>query len=349
MSIAPNRECECLGPASQHDGNACTRRRALAGALAGAALGLAWTGAACAQPAQRRRVGVLVPFTLDSVAELLQALREGFAAQGLEVGRDLTVELRHADNQPALLAPLAAEIAALGPEVVIALGPGATEAALAATAGSATPIVSIGDVVAAGHASQLGRPGGRVTGLSFLPLALNTKRLELLAELLPKGSAVLNLIDLTPFPAATQAVQDAGRQLGLVPHAAYASTPAEVETAFARAQALRVAGVNVLASPFLHGVRAMIMQLALRARLPAIYQWPETAREGGLMGYGPSSVAMFRQLAGYAARILRGAKPGELPIEQPTKVEFVINLKAARAIGVEMPRALLLRADEVIG
>ena len=322
------------------------RRRLALAAFAGTALAMA----APALRAQRapRRVGVLAPFLPDSVAQLLQALREGFAAQGLTVGRDLVIELRHADNQGALLAPLAAELAALGPEVVIALGPAATDAALSATAAGATPIVSIGDLVAAGHAGELGRPGGRVTGLSFLPLPLNTKRLELLAELLPKGSAVLNLIDLTPFPAMTQAVQDAGRQLGLVPHAAYASTQAEVDQAFARARTLHVAGVNVLASPFLHGVRAQIMQHALRARLPAIYQWPETAREGGLLGYGPSSVAMFRQLAGYAARILRGARPAELPIEQPTKVELVVNLKTARAIGAEIPRALLLRADEVI-
>jgi putative tryptophan/tyrosine transport system substrate-binding protein len=122
----------------------------------------------------------------------------------------------------------------------------------------------------------------------------------------------------------------------------------EVIQAFVRARTLHVAGVNAAASPFLHGMRARIMQLALRARLPAIYQWPETAREGGLMGCGPSSIAMFRQLAGYAARILRGAKPAELPIEQPTKVEFIVNLKTARAIGAEIPRALMLRAGEVI-
>jgi putative ABC transport system substrate-binding protein len=150
------------------------------------------------------------------------------------------------------------------------------------------------------------------------------------------------------LPAAAQAVQDSARALGLVPHAAQVSSAAEVEQAFARAQALRVAGVNVLASPFLHGLRALIIGLAARTRLPAIYQWPETAREGGLMGYGPSNLAMFRQLAGYAARILRGAKPAELPIEQPTRIEFVINLRSARAIGVAVPRPLLLRADEVI-
>jgi ABC-type uncharacterized transport system substrate-binding protein len=236
------------------------RRRAVACALAGTALGLAASSRQHAQQVARRRIGVLASFGRDSVPELLSGLRGGFAAQGMVVGRDVMIELRHADNQNALLAPLAADLEARDPDVIIALGPTATEAVLEATPGGSLPIVSIGDVVAAGHASQLGRPGGRVTGLSFIPLALNTKRLELLA----------------------------------------------------------------------------------------IYQWPETAREGGLLGYGPSSVSMFRQLAGYAARILRGAKPAELPIEQPTKVEFVVNLKTARLLGLTIPQALLLRADEVI-
>jgi putative ABC transport system substrate-binding protein len=187
-----------------------------------------------------------------------------------------------------------------------------------------------------------------VTGISFLPTPLNTKRLELLAELMPKGSAVLNLVDHTPLPGAMQMVEDAGRSLGLVTHAAYANTPAEIEKAFATAVASRVAGVNVLNSPFLHGQRAVIIKLAASARLPAIYQWPETAREGGLIGYGPSATAMFRQLAGYATRILGGARPAEMPIEQPTRLELVINLPAARAIGITIPPSLRLRADEVI-
>jgi len=321
-------------------------RRRCALALAGASLTMA--GPRLHAQAAPRRLGVLAPFAQATVAELLQALVEGLRANGVEPDRDVIIDIRHTDNPARELAPLAAQLAALKPAVIIALGPMATDVALAATASAPVPIVSIGDLVAAGHADQLGRPGGRVTGLSFLPLPLNAKRLELLAELLPRGSAVMNLIDLAPLPAAAQAVQDSARGLGLVPHAAFVSSAAEVEQAFTRAQALRVAGVNVLASPFLHGLRGLIMQLAMRTRLPAIYQWPETAREGGLMGYGPSNVAMFRQLAGYAARILRGAKPADLPIEQPARIEFVINLRSARAIGVTVPRPLLLRADEVI-
>ena len=187
-----------------------------------------------------------------------------------------------------------------------------------------------------------------MTGISFLPAPLNTKRLELLAELLPKGGALLNLADPGARDGTMQAVEVAGRSRALVMHAAYARTPAEVETAFMQARELRVAAVNVMNSPFLHSHRALIIRLAAGARLPAIYQWSESAREGGLISYGQSLGAMFRQLAGYVSRILAGARPADLPIEQPTRFELVINLKTARALGITIPPSLLLRADEVI-
>lgn len=300
-----------------------------------------------AQPAPRR-LGVLAPFAQPTLGELLRMFEEGLRAHGLEPGRDVWIDLRQTDRPARDLGALAAELAALKPAVVVALGPVATELMLAATAAAPVPIVSFGDLVAAGHADRLGRPGGRVTGLSFLPVELNAKRLELLAELLPRGSVVLNLIDPTPLLAAANEVEQTARRLGLVVLAAHVHTPAELERVFERAAAQRVSGVNVLASPFLHGLRAQIIERALRARLPTIFQWPETAREGGLLGYGPSILAMVRQLAGYAAKLLRGAKPSELPIEQPTKIELVVNLRTARAIGVTIPRPLRLRADEVI-
>ena len=131
-------------------------------------------------------------------------------------------------------------------------------------------------------------------------------------------------------------------------HAAYARTPTEIDMAFATARRLRVAGVNVLSSPFLNAHSALIIELAASAKLPAIYQWPEAADEGGLMAYGPRLAAMQRQLASFVSRILHGAKPGELPIEQATRFELVINMKTARALGLTIPQSLLLRADEVI-
>ncbi len=277
----------------------------------------------------------------------LLSLREGLRERGHVEGRDVVLDVRYAEGRAQDLPRLAAELAALNPAMIIAPGQ-AADAALAATATQATPIVSLGDLVASGYAAQLGRPGGRVTGISFLPFPLNAKRLELLAQTLPKGSTVLNLAGLQPRPEAMQMVEDAGRSLGLVTHAAFANTVVEIDAAFTAARRLRVAGVNVLNSPFLYNLRAHIFQLAASARLPAIYQWPDAAREGGLMAYGPSLDAMNRQLAGYASRILAGAKPADLPIEQPTRFELVINLKTAKALGLTIPQTLLLRADELI-
>jgi putative ABC transport system substrate-binding protein len=257
----------------------------------------------------------------------------------------VAIDVRYAGGRAQELPRLAAELAALKPAVFIATGALATDAALAATPD--VPVVALGDLVAAGHAAQLGRPGGRVTGVSFLPGPLNAKRLELLAGVLPKGSAVLNLGDPDSV-VGMRSVEAAGRLLGLQLHAAYVRTPAQIEAAFADARQQRLAGVNVLNSPFLSAEHARIIALAAAARLPAIYQWPESAAEGGLMGYGPSLPAMFRQLAGHAARILGGAKAAELPIEQPTRFELVVNLKTARALGIVIPQSLLLRADEVI-
>ena len=261
-------------------------------------------------------------------------------------GPDFAIDVRYGKGRAQDLPRLAAELAALDPLVIIATGKQATDAALAVN--RKVPIVSLGDLVAAGHATQLGRPNGLVTGISFLPAPLNAKRLELLAELLPKGSSVMNLADPRLLAGTMEAVDTAGRSLGLKLHAAYAGTAVEIDQAFAAARKLRVAGINVMNSPFLSAEHARIVKLAADARLPVIYQWPETAREGGLIGYGPSLTAMFRQLAGIASRIVAGASPGDVPIEQPVRFELVINLKTARALGIQIPPVLLARADELI-
>lgn len=301
-----------------------------------------------AQPGNElQRIGYLTVGGVAGTSAGVQEFREGLRERGHVEGRDVMLDVRFAEGRAQELPRLAAELAALKPVVIIAPGQ-AADAALAATATLATPIVSLGDLVASGYAVQLGRPGGRVTGISFLPFPLNAKRLELLAQTLPRGSTVLNLAGLQPRPEAMRMVEDAGHALGLVTHAAFANTAAEIDAAFAAARSLRVAGVNVLNSPFLYNLRAHIFQLAASAKLPAIYQWPDAAREGGLMAYGPSLHAMNRQLAGYASRILGGAKAADLPIEQPTRFELVINLGTAKALGLTIPKALLLRADEVI-
>jgi putative ABC transport system substrate-binding protein len=296
-------------------------------------------------PRAPRHVGVLSVATAAVFASSLQGLRDGLRERGHVEGGDIVIDLRYAGGRAQQLPRLAAELAALQPALIVATGAAATAAALTAT--TDVPIVALGDLVAAGHAAQLNRPGGRVTGVSFLPAPLNAKRLELLAAVLPKGSAVLNLGDPNSV-VSTEAVEAAGRSLGLVLHAAYATTPAQIDAAFAGARKLRVAGVNVLNSPFLSFHHARIIALAAEARLPAIYQWPESARDGGLMGYGPSLSAMFRQLAGFASRLLAGARAADLPVEQPTRIELSINLKTAKALGLALPESLRLRADEVI-
>jgi len=325
------------------------KRRSLLLATGAASLG----GALAVRPAwgqptkEPRRVGVLQTAPAAIGAKATQALRDGLRERGHVEGRDIVIDVRYAEGRPEEFPRLAAELAALKPAVIVASGQAATAAALAAA--PEVPIVSLhGDFVAAGLAVEIGRPGGRVTGVSMLGTPLDAKRLELLAELLPKGSAVLNLADPRQGTHHIQSVEAAGRPLGLVMHAAYARTPTEIDTALATARRLRVAGVNVLASPFLNARSAQIIELAAGAKLPAIYHWRESAEAGGLMTYGPSLPAMFRQLASFVSRILNGAKPGELPIEQATRFELVINVKTARALGLTIPQSLLLRADEVI-
>jgi putative ABC transport system substrate-binding protein len=304
---------------------------------------------ALAQAAKEpRRIGVLGIGSVAGGSPVEQALADGLRTQGYLPGRDIVLDARWAGGRTEGLARLAGQLAALKPAVIVTSGPQATQAALAADPD--VPIVALlGDAVGSGFAAQLGRPGGRLTGVSFLGTPLNAKRLELLAELLPKGSAVLNLGDPgTHGAAAIDNIDTAARALGLVAHVTYAGTAQEIDVAFAAARRLRVAGINVLGSPFLNGNRARIIELAAKARLPAVYQWPHSAREGGLLAYGPSIAAIHHQLAALVARILGGVKAGELPIEQPTKFELVINLKTAKAIGATIPQSLLLRADEVI-
>jgi putative ABC transport system substrate-binding protein len=315
------------------------RRRGLLGSgFAALALPNAW---AQSDPAPRR-VGLLA---IEGGQVLLA---RAMAELGVVDGRDIVIVGRSADGRTVDLPRLAKELVALEPALIVTVGPQATQAALAAD--PAMPVVAlVGSAVEAGLAAQLARPGGRLTGVSFLGTPLNAKRLELLAELLPKSHVFLNLGDPgTRTAALAEALAAASRNLRLVTHDVVAGTPHEIDAAFATASRLRVSGVNVLGSPFLHTHRLRIIELAAKARLPAIYQWPRTAHEGGLMGYGPSLVAMYQLLAGMVVRVLNGSKPGDLPIAQPTRFELVINSRVARALGLSVPQSLLLRADEVI-
>lgn len=294
-----------------------------------------------------RRIAVLSPGSPSTVAHYVGAYKEGLRKRGHVEGRDVEIEIHYAEGREQALADLAAKIAARRPVVVVA---GGTVAAMAVRKASLeVPILTLaGDMAGTGLVRNFSRPESGITGVSFQAASLDPKRLELLAALLPKGSAVLNLTDSSARAGSHVTLSEAGRSLGLTLHAVEARTPEEIDIAFGAARKLRVAGVNVLTSPFLNVHRARIIRLAAAARLPAIYQWPETAEEGGFMGYGPRVVEIYRQLAGLTSRILKGATPAELPVEQPVKYELVINMKTARAIGFAVPQSFRLRADKVI-
>lgn len=290
-----------------------------------------------------RRIGLLtigsdLPMVLGPMAEM-----------GIVPGRDVLVESKSAEGRPERLTGLAAELAALRPTLIVTSGPQATRAALAADPDVAV-IALLGSALEGGLVAQLNRPGGRLTGVNFQGTPLNAKRLELLAELLPRGSRVLNLGDAGARTAeGDELLAAAAKRLGIVTQDTYVNSPAAIDAAFDKSASLRVRGVNVLGSPLLNTHRARIVTLAERAKLPTIFQWPRTAREGGLMGYGAGLETLYRMLAGQVVRVLQGARAGDLPIEQPSRFELVINLRTARSLGLTVPQALLLRADEVIG
>lgn len=294
-----------------------------------------------------RRIAILTTGSPKSVSAYIRAYKDGLRERGHVEGRDIEIEVHYAEGREQALAPLAAKIAARKPAVVVAGGTIAAEATRKASRDVAV-VTLAGDMAGTGLVKNFARPESGITGVSFQAASLDPKRLELLAALLPKGSAVLNLTDSSARAGSHVTLGDMGRALGLVLHAVEARTPEEIDIAFGAARKLAVAGVNVLTSPFLNVHRARIIKLAAAARLPAIYQWPETAEEGGLLGYGPRIVEIYRQLAGFTSRILKGAIPAELPVEQPVRYELVVNMRTARAIGVAMPPSFLLRADKVI-
>src|SRR5687767_989143 len=294
-----------------------------------------------------RRIAILTTGSSQTVSAYIRAYKEGLREHGHVEGRDVEIEVHYADGREQALAALAAKIAARKPSVVVAGGTVAAEAARRASPD--LPVLTLaGDMAGTGLVKNFARPESGITGVSLQAVSLDPKRLELLAALLPKGSAVLNLTDSSARAGSHVTLGETGRALGLVLHAVEARTPEEIDIAFAAARKLGVAGVNVLTSPFLNVHRARIIKLAAAARLPAIYQWPETAEEGGLLGYGPRIVEIYRQLAGFTSRILKGAKPADLPVEQPVRYELVVNTRTARAIGVAVPPSFLVRADKVI-
>src|SRR5688572_26296923 len=325
------------------------RRRFLLTSLAGAVA--APPGAVRAQPAVRvARLGILGSAAAATFADGVKAFRESLGTLGWVEGQNLALEARYPAERYAQLPALAAGIVALPVDVIFAMGSPAVQAAKTATRTIPIVMETLGDAVKTGLVSGLARPGGNVTGVSGFAPELAGKRLELIREVLPATTRI-GAIANRSNPASTvvlDVMEVTARHLRLQVHVVDVRTPAEVERAFDAVMRPRIDAVLLVTDPILSSQRKRIVELAARHRLPAVYDSAVWATVGGLLSYGPIWLERFRQAATYVDRILRGAQPGDLPIEQPTKFELVINLKTAKALGLTIPPSLLARADQVI-
>jgi len=288
-----------------------------------------------------------------AIPHLHEAFLQGLRDLGYVEGRNLVIEHRYAGDKFERLPALASELVALKVDIIVA---SSTPAALAAKqATQALPIVfaAAGDPVASGLVASLARPGGNVTGSAVLAPELVSKCLELPKQAVPGVSHVAVLWHPGGHGERTEksilkGAEVAGRALGIRPQVFEARGPADFDRAFSEMTRARVGALTVLPSPMLNNERRRLVDLAAKNRLPAVYPLREFVDVGGLMSYGPSLADLFRRAATYVDKILKGAKPADLPVEQPTKFELVINLKTAKALGLTVPQSLLLRADEVI-
>jgi ABC-type uncharacterized transport system substrate-binding protein len=305
------------------------------------------------QAAKVARIGFLT-LNLAPNRHLQGAFLQGLHDLGYVEGRNLVIEYRDAEGKPERLPALAAELAALKVDVIVATG--GTLAALAAKQATRTlPIVftAVADPVTSGLVTSLARPGGNVTGLSILASELVGKCLEQLKQAVPGVSRVAVLWQPGGVPERTdkdilRGAEVAARALGVRPQFVEARGPADFDRAFSDMTRARAGALPVVQSVMFNTERRRLVDLAAKTRLPAVYPWREFVDAGGLMAYGANVADLFRRAATYVDKILKGAKPADLPVEQPTKFEFVINLKTAKALGLTIPQSLLQRADEVI-
>ena len=292
------------------------------------------------------RIGILSPYAVDDAwsKELTQTLRDA----GYVDGRNGKIEWRSAEGQTARFPALAGELVKLHVDVIMAVGSLAIRAARQATA--TIPIVAgSDDLVGEGHVVSLARPGGNITGVSILAGELNAKRLEVLKGAVPTASRVVALWDPATGEQHLRTLHTMARTLSVELNIQKVRSAEDLAPAFEAARAWRAEAVNVLASPLIWSLRHLVIDQAARTRLPAIYQWGEAVgRDGGLLSYGPSRAEVFRISIAKIDRVLAGGKPSELPVEQPTKFELVINLKTAKALGLTIPPSLLQQADQVI-
>ena len=315
-------------------------------------MSLVWPLAAHPQSARMPVIGFLDPRSPNVIPKLLRAFREGLKETGHAEGENVSVEYCWAEDQIYQLPTLAADL--VRRQVTVIAAPGSIAAVLAVHAATnSIPIVfgTATDPVQLGLVNSLSRPGGNMTGVITLALEVGPKRLELLHEIVPTTRTIALLIN-PASPAlsepTTKDAQAAARTLGVNIHVLHAKTALDFERVFATLVQLQAGGLVIGADTIFTGRAQELAALALRHRVPAIYQYPEFTEAGGLMSYGGSIRDTFHQVGVYVGRILKGEKPADLPVAQLTKVDLVINVKTAKAFGLTVPPALLARADEVI-
>jgi putative ABC transport system substrate-binding protein len=296
------------------------------------------------------RIGFLLAGTPAGFRIRTEAFLQELRNLGYVEGKNVSIEWRWAENKPERIAGLAAEIVGLGVDVIVTGGTSPARALKSATRTIPIVVALFGDPVGTGLVESLARPGGNLTGFSDFAPALSAKRLEILKELAPRASRVVVMLNPTNPNTGVEleAARAAAGSLGMELLPLEVSDPGTLEAAFSTMALHRSQAFTVLTDPMLYSQRDRIVQLVMKSGLRAMYPQPEFAEGGGLVSYGQDSRETFRRSAIYVDRIFRGAKPADLPVEQPSKFELVINLKTARALGLAVPQSLLLRADRVI-
>ena len=295
-------------------------------------------------------VGFLNGASHDAYAPYVTAFRDGLKESGYIEGQNVSIEYRWAESRYDRLPGLAAEL--VGRQVAVLAATGTPAAVVARKTTTTIPIVftTAGDPVELGLVASLSRPGGNATGATQLSVEVSSKRLELLHEMLPKAAIMALLINPTsPNAAAVSSeTQTAARARGLQLHVLNASNERDIDEAFAKAVQLRAEGLVVGTDAFFNGRTDQLVALMLHHAMPTVYQYSEYTAAGGLAGYGGSIKSSYRTAGIFTGRILKGEKPADLPVQQTTKIELIVNLKAAKALGINIPNALIGRADEVI-
>jgi putative ABC transport system substrate-binding protein len=309
-----------------------------------------WPLATRGQQAAVPVIGFLHGASFEGYKPMVTSFRQGLKEAGYVDGQNVAIEFSWAEGQYDRMPAMAADLARRQVAVVVAGGTPAAFAAKAATSTIPTVILVGVDPVQLGLVGSLNRPGGNVTGLAVLTVQLEAKKLELLHELLPTASDIALLVNPTNVLTESERkdVQDAARSLGLRLHVLNASTESQIDAAFGALAELRATALIVSVDTFLNNSRDQIVALAARYAVPAIYGVRDYVNAGGLLSYGTDLVDVYRQLGVYAGKVLKGARPADLPIQQVTKVALVINLKTAKTLGLTFPTTLLGRADEVI-